>query len=345
MRSRLLITALLAAIAVTASAQTDSPVLKSRDEYSQICRELKAVTGRSVQEIRGSMGDLVGQYVEIRGKVLGRAHPASAGAGNVSVLLRCDEDSCFISCPPEMADLRPGKRIRALVKLPTDATGLSDGELAAVTEDAMPVGPSDAEEIRPSSEPVVGIGEAARGVRDRVPWLDGQGSPVPPSVPLDGDRGAGLPSAGPATQPRVGEATGGQSALPPELRGRPTLSNPNGVTKTNAAAPVVGAPPGMPIIGVNYTPDQVARIYAGWIRGINSARTDIEALRIAQWTLYHCMNNGVDHRLMFAVMKYESDFNPRCKSHAGAMGLTQLMPVNCKDFKVADPYDIRDVER
>ena len=43
---------------------------------------------------------------------------------------------------------------------------------------------------------------------------------------------------------------------------------------------------------------------------------------------------------MFAVMRYESDFNPRCRSHAGAMGLTQLMPCNVKDFKVADPYSI-----
>ncbi len=52
-----------------------------------------------------------------------------------------------------------------------------------------------------------------------------------------------------------------------------------------------------------------------------------------------CERYGVDRRLVHAVIRAESDYNPRCVSHAGAMGLMQLMPENCKDYGVADPFD------
>ncbi|EQB86435.1 hypothetical protein J2Z44_001020 [Clostridium punense] len=52
--------------------------------------------------------------------------------------------------------------------------------------------------------------------------------------------------------------------------------------------------------------------------------------------------HGIDEGLIRAIIKVESDFNPRTKSSAGAMGLMQLMPENVQHYGVKDPYNIEE---
>lgn len=48
---------------------------------------------------------------------------------------------------------------------------------------------------------------------------------------------------------------------------------------------------------------------------------------------------GVDARLVRALIQVESAYKERARSRKGAMGLMQLMPETARQYAVADPYD------
>ncbi len=53
----------------------------------------------------------------------------------------------------------------------------------------------------------------------------------------------------------------------------------------------------------------------------------------------YCQEYGMDCKLVAAVVRVESNFNPRAVSPKGAQGLMQLMPSVQRDEGVRDPFD------
>ena len=82
---------------------------------------------------------------------------------------------------------------------------------------------------------------------------------------------------------------------------------------------------------------------AGNISNKNYVAADVSNLtvdeRIENAVQVYSNKYGVDSNLVKAIIKTESNFDPNVSS-AGAMGLMQLMPENCRDLGVEDPFNI-----
>lgn len=68
--------------------------------------------------------------------------------------------------------------------------------------------------------------------------------------------------------------------------------------------------------------------YRNLVRRFNKKLSEALVEEIARGLLTAAYSQNMDPRFLAAIVAVESDFNPRCLSSSGAMGLGQVMPFN-----------------
>ncbi|MEA3403243.1 MAG: lytic transglycosylase domain-containing protein [Armatimonadota bacterium] len=76
-------------------------------------------------------------------------------------------------------------------------------------------------------------------------------------------------------------------------------------------------------------------VWRRWVLKHNPRLSRQQATNIVRWVLHYAQEYNVNHKLVFALIKWESWFDPGCVSHAGAMGLMQLMPGTARSLGVS----------
>ena len=87
-------------------------------------------------------------------------------------------------------------------------------------------------------------------------------------------------------------------------------------------------------------PADAIAAWQAWVLEHNSRLSAQQAENIVRWVLEYAAQYDVNHKLIFALIKWESWFDPNCVSHSGARGLCQLMPGTARYLGV-DPRNVQ----
>ena len=82
-----------------------------------------------------------------------------------------------------------------------------------------------------------------------------------------------------------------------------------------------------------------AQIYSNTAANVSEQKDYSSKTKIKELISRVSQKHGIDEKLVNALVKQESGFNPAAKSKVGAMGLMQLMPATAKGLGVTNPMD------
>lgn len=122
-----------------------------------------------------------------------------------------------------------------------------------------------------------------------------------------------------------------------------SMESDNSTIEDNSSNVSIGVGQDLKNIPIRYRNELATGFYS--LSGVSNVETNSKSEEMQR--IYSAVNKyskeyGVDPKLVLAIIKAESNFNPNVVSSAGAMGLMQLMPINCEEDGVSDPFNIEE---
>jgi hypothetical protein len=286
--------------AVSAAAENALTAEDVCARYLAMREELAPTTVLRGDELKARLGELRGGEVELAGRVVGMACCAVEQEG--------EEARRLVTL-----ELDDGATV--CVSADRDVDELRIGELVCVIAE-VPSSASTVNELRLRAW----VCELDLPEHERV---------RKPVIPGTAEAGGEKREAG-------NDANGGEWGTAEAGDERREAPNDQGRTAENApSSPASAARQAAPASSLQ-PPASAVR----WVLEKNPRLTQGQAELIVKWVLHYSKEFRVNHRLVFAVIRWESDFHPECVSHAGAIGLMQLMPGTARYLGV-DPWNVQ----
>jgi len=303
-------------IAIPAAAEPDEVYSEKPAEaaarYLAARRQLEAKTDLSVETILARGPAVRGAVIEVAGRVAGRTTDGVGASVPLNFMLRPVgvREPIYIDATADSPLVRVGNMVHVLAQLPSDAQPLDHYVMREIVLSAdLPE--SERKDIAEKGEDI-----------DVAPTTDpASASQLPVMLQADDvttKHLTGSVSAG--TAGNGGAPNGGIPNSEQALPGRPGTEFPD---------------------SEQWGTNEAVTTWMQWVMTQNGDLTQMQARLVVESVLYYSYKFTIDHRLVFAMIKYESNFSPSCRSHAGAMGLTQLMPGTARGLGVTDPWDIQ----
>ncbi|MFO7946679.1 MAG: transglycosylase SLT domain-containing protein [Armatimonadota bacterium] len=286
---------------VTPPDAADDPVAR----YLEAREDLTMDSAAAVKLLSEKRSKLAGAVFEVCGTIIGRSSLSEDTHPALSFMLQVGDETIFIDADSEDPAMRVGTHVQAIVQFPENGGPMDHFVLADIAfyNDL----PSD--------------------VRLALPKKADEQAPQP-----DGE--ADEEAAGETEKSEIPAENGADEDR--EEAGVANQDEPENNDKT------VSRP------GTEYPemqqlwPDQdVVTAWMEWIGEQNSKLNEMQRKLIAESVLYYSDQYDIDHRLVFSMIKAESNFDPTCRSHAGAIGLCQLMPGTARSLGVKDPWNVQ----
>jgi len=98
----------------------------------------------------------------------------------------------------------------------------------------------------------------------------------------------------------------------------------------------------MVLVGILVLPTAVPAAANGAAETAKRGAASLDRSEVRQLINQVSLEHGVDPKLVDALVRVESSYDPRAVSRKGAMGLMQLMPDTADRLEVEDPFDPED---